>query len=330
MTKAGALIRVDFVLLPGSLILDWAGPAEALRIANQALARKGLAPQFDIRFVGPRPESVSSVGARIAGLEALPPLPQPDPHWVVLLGQVGKHIDTNSAEAADLLHWLAGLRLQAGQQEVLCVCAGSVIAARAGLLNHRQATTHHHHLDDLREAASQCQVQTNRVFVMDPPVYSSAGVTTGIDLFLHRIGDVCGPVIAADVAQAMVVALRRGPTDPELSPFLQGRNHLHAGVHRVQDAVSQRPADDWGVEQMAALANTSARHLGRLFAGHAGMSPLAYLRSIRLAAAEAALDAGLNVSQAADVAGFGSDTQLRRAWRQWGRPGTPRAAIQRR
>ena len=71
-----------------------------------------------------------------------------------------------------------------------------------------------------------CDVVANRVFLMDGPVSSSAGVTTGIDLFLHRITAVCGPALAAQVAQAMVVALRRGPNDPELSPFLCHRNHL--------------------------------------------------------------------------------------------------------
>ena len=77
------------------------------------------------------------------------------------------------------------------------------------------------------EADPTCRVQSNRVFVTDGPVCSSAGVTTGIDLMLHRISGVCGPVVAAQVAQALVVGLRRGLHDPELSPFLRHRHHLH-------------------------------------------------------------------------------------------------------
>ncbi|MFM9429001.1 transcriptional regulator GlxA family with amidase domain [Variovorax sp. GrIS 2.14] len=104
----------------------------------------------------------------------------------------------------------------------------------------------------------------NRVFVLDPLVYRSAGVTTGIDLMLQLIADACGEPPVAKVAQTMVVALRRGPNDPELSPFLAYRNHLHAALHRVQDAVSEQPHDDWNVARMAEVAHTSARHLTRL------------------------------------------------------------------
>ena len=132
--------------------------------------------------------------------------------------------------------------------------------------------------------------------------------------------------LAAQVAQAMVVALRRGPNDPELSPFLSHRNHLHAALHRVQDAVGQQPQADWSVARMAEVACTSPRHLTRLFLAHAAIAPLQYLRRIRLDVAEAALRAGHNVTQAAQIAGFSSDTQLRRTWHQLGKPGTPSEA----
>ena len=226
-------------------------------------------------------------------------------------------------EARALLHWLRGLRPVAGQLELITVCAGSVLAAHAGLLTGRRATTHHQHLEELAAVDPRCDVVANRVFVADGAVYSSAGVTTGIDLLLHRISDTCGPALAAQVAQAMVVALRRGPNDPEFSPFLHHRNHLHPALHRVQDAVGQQPQADWSVPQMAEVAHTSPRHLTRLFLEHAGIAPLQYLRRIRLATAEAALRSGQNVTQAALMAGFSSDTQLRRAWHQFGRGGTP-------
>lgn len=320
-------IRVHFVLMPDSLLLDWAGPAEALRTANAALQRHGQAPRFSLHFCGPQETVRSSVGAMLSQVEPLPTheaLKAGDAlDWVVIVGQIGDQIDVSSAASRALLHWLTGLPLHAGSCELLCVCAGAVLAAHAGLLTHRRATTHHHHLHELQTVDRQCAVQFNRVFVMDPPVYTSAGVTTGIDLFLHRISEVCGPAITAEVAQTMVVGLRRGPQDPELSPFLEGRQHLHPSVHRVQDAVSLQPADDWTVDRMADVAHTSSRHLARLFQEHTGMAPLTWLRSIRLATAAAALQAGHSVSRAASLAGFASDTQLRRAWHHFGRQGTP-------
>lgn len=179
------------------------------------------------------------------------------------------------------------------------------------------------HADELRAVEPRCEVIANRVFVLDSPLCSSAGVTTGIDLMLNRIGETCGEALAARVAQTMVVALRRGPNDPELSPFLAYRNHLHAALHRVQDAVSEQPQADWTVPGMAQLAHTSPRHLTRLFQEHADVAPLAYLRRLRLATAQLALQSGANVTRAAEISGFGSDTQLRRAWRQFGLDGSP-------
>ena len=322
-------VDVHFVLLDDSLILDWAGPAEALRIANARQQARGLPAPFRLHFVGPREQTCSSVGAQLSGLQPLPDLRAPTAgcHWVVLVGQPGERIVLESAAARELLHWLRGLRLARERVELLCVCAGAVIAAHAGLLHGHRATTHHHHLDELRRAAPGCEVLSNRVFVTDAPVFSSAGVTTGIDLVLHRVAARLGPALAAEVAQTMVLALRRGPQDPELSPFLNHRNHLHPTVHKVQDAVSLAPQEDWSVPRMAACGHTSPRHLARLFDEHAGISPLAYLQRIRLALAQAALQSGRNVTQAAQMAGFASDTQLRRAWHRHGQPGVPGDAL---
>jgi transcriptional regulator GlxA family with amidase domain len=322
LSPSGKATEVLFVLMPDSLILDWAGPAEALRIANQCLLAAGRPAAFKLRFVGPEACTPSSVGAMLSHIEPMPKL-LPEACWVVLVGQTGSRIEVESAPARQLLRWLRGLQLSIGHVELLTVCAGAVLAAHAGLLDGRRATTHHHHLDELRGVAPACSVESNRVFVMDGPLCSSAGVTTGIDLFLHRISMICGPALAAQVAQAMVVALRRGPNDPELSPFLRHRNHMHPALHRVQDAIGQQPQADWSLQRMAVVACTSARHVSRLFTSHAGVAPLVYLRSIRLDLAEAALRSGHSVTQAAELAGFHSDTQLRRTWHQLGKPGSP-------
>jgi transcriptional regulator GlxA family with amidase domain len=318
----GAAIDVLFLLLPGSLVLDWAGPAEAFRIANQWLARDQAPPRFRLRFVGPRDRQPSSVGIELAGIEPLPAQVTPGA-WVVLVGLPGPRVELDNPGARAAVRWLAGLRPGENGLRLVTVCAGALLAAHAGLLAGRRATTHHHHLEELRAAAGPCEVVSNRVFVIDGPVASSAGISTGIDLALHLIAGECGPALAAAVAQTMVVPLRRGPHDPELSPFLAYRNHIHPALHRVQDAVGAEPRLPWTVPRMAAAAHTSARHLNRLFLRHAGVAPLEYLRHLRLAVARAALASGSSVTRAAELAGFSSDTQLRRAWRRFGLEGSP-------
>lgn len=135
----GAPIQVLFALLPGSLVLDWAGPAEALRIANQRLQAQGLPPRFELHFVSPQSETVSSVGLMLAGLAPLPDT-LPAPCWVVLVGLPGREICVTSDAARALLHWLRGLRLEPQVLELVSVCAGSVLAAHAGLLAGRRCS----------------------------------------------------------------------------------------------------------------------------------------------------------------------------------------------
>jgi transcriptional regulator GlxA family with amidase domain len=319
--------QVVFVLQDDSLVLDWAGPAEALRIASQQIAalQPGVAP-FALRFVGAAAESTSSVGAR---LQALEPLPEnlPEGSWIVLVGRTSAaearaQADPSPAERA-LIAWLARLRPGGPGLRLVTVCSGALLAARAGLLAGRNCTTHHHHLDDLARLAPTAGVVQDRVFVQHGEVFTSAGVTAGIDLALHLIAGHAGELIAARVAQQMAVALRRSAADPQLSPLLAHRQHLNARLHRVQDALSLAPREDWPLARMAALAAATPRTLSRLFAQHTGTSPQAYLRGVRLAVARQALEAGASVAAASEAGGFNSELQLRRAWAAAGWPGSP-------
>jgi transcriptional regulator GlxA family with amidase domain len=175
----------------------------------------------------------------------------------------------------------------------------------------------------LRRLAPGAHVVDNRVFVIDGALASSAGITAGIDLMLHLIADECGEAMAAGVAEDMVVYLRRSSNDPEMSPFLAHRRHLHGAVHKVQNAISAEPERKWDMASMAAIGHVTERHLLRLFLTNAGVSPLDYLRAIRLEIARESIDHGASVSRAAEKAGFTSSLQLRRVWnRQWG--GSPK------
>jgi transcriptional regulator GlxA family with amidase domain len=329
MIACADLIDVLFVIVPHSLLLDIAGPAEAFRLANQHRELRGLSPRFRLRFASPTTSLSTSVGLE---LSALAPLPErlSAPTWVVVVGQPTVHVRQMTPAILRTAHWLQhalrdSLAAQSTPHRLLTICSGTLLAARAGLLGTRHCTTHHELLDALRALAPRAQVIDNRVFVVDGPLASSAGITAGIDLALHLIGDECGEALAASVAEDMVVYLRRSPRDPELSPFHMHRRHLHATVHRVQDAIVTKPDHEWDMPTLASVGNSTERHLLRLFIENAGVSPLHYLRLIRLERARQSLEYGATVTRAAEVAGFRSGLQLRRAWsRQWG--GSPRDA----
>lgn len=331
MIASASLIDLLFVIAPHSLLLDIAGPAEAFRLANLHRDRQGLPPRFRLRFTGPEARVPTSVGLGLLDLE---PLPErlTSPTWVVLVGQPSAKVAVATPAIGTIATWLrrrlhAGLRAGDTPHRLVTICSGTLLAARAGLLGGRHCTTHHELLASLRALAPEAEVIDNRVFVVDGPVASSAGITAGIDLALHLIADECGEALAASVAEDMVVYLRRSARDPELSPYLVHRRHLHAAVHRVQDAIVTKPERDWTMTSLAAVGHATGRHLLRLFLDQTGVSPLDYLRSIRLERARRSLECGESVTRAAESAGFRSALQLRRAWRrQWG--GSPRDAMQ--
>ena len=143
--------------------------------------------------------------------------------------------------------------------------------------------------------------------------HPSAGITAGIDLALHCIARSAGDAVAASVAQVMVAAGRRGALAPQASPLLALRDHLHPAVHRVQDAVCEQPGIDWSAQALADVAHVTPRHLTRLFRLHTGGTPRDYVERVRMALARDAIGRGARVSQAADLAGFRTDRQWRRA-----------------
>ncbi len=267
---------VLFVMLPGTLLLDMAGPAEAFRLANQRLQQRGQRAAYRLRFVGPQAQAATSVGAALADIQALPAELAEDT-LVVLLGQPSgaeSPLQRPLSRAwTDTRRWLARVvaphleraaAADAPPVRLMTVCAGALLAADAGLIGTRRCTTHHEMLDTLQALAPAAQVQSNRLFVVDGALASSAGITAGIDLALHLIAQDHGDALAAAIAQVMVVYVRRGPDEPELSPLLSGRQHLHPAVHRVQNAVVDDPACHWSLQAMAAVAHVTPRHLSRL------------------------------------------------------------------
>jgi transcriptional regulator GlxA family with amidase domain len=311
------LKHVYFVVLPNLVLLDLAGPAEAFR-----LARRHLPDSYQLHFIGPKPEMLAAVGLQLSALEPLPgKLSEED--IVVVTGVSGESVDLNDPSTQRVVAWLASGVVSPAL--LICVCAGSVIAGKAGLLAGRECTTHHSHIEELRTVAPEARVLDNRIFVEDGQVLTSAGVTAGLDLALHVIGMHLGPRVAADVARDLVVYLRRSGSDPALSPWVQHRNHLHPAVHRVQDAVARKPAASWTADELSAVACTSPRNLARLFAEHAHCSPLDYVQLIRFAfAKELVTQSQLDLERIAARAGFRSVQQLRRVWARW-EPRTPSA-----
>ncbi|MCB8874324.1 GlxA family transcriptional regulator [Acidisoma silvae] len=310
-----AEVAIIVVVPPRVLLLDIAGPIEVLRKANLEQDRL----RFIITYVGPSAETGSSIGLGLSGIKALPER-VPDDALVVIPGSADQPLgatlpdrDSDGPQEAAIIDWLQrvirpGIRLAS-------ICSGALIAARAGLLDGYDCTTHHACTTDLIRLAPAARVRENRLYVEDGDRLTSAGITAGIDLMLHVVAQMAGPAVALAVARYLVVYLRRGGADPQLSPWLEGRNHIHPVIHRAQDAVAANPAADWSVERLAQIAAASPRNLSRLFNDHAGMSVTDYVSRMRIALARELLTGSrLDMEAVAEHSGFASARQLRRAW----------------
>ncbi|OZI77520.1 GlxA family transcriptional regulator [Bordetella genomosp. 12] len=303
---------VYFVVLEDIVLLDLAGPAEALRIANRYVPGR-----YALHYCGPQRDVQSGLqGLYLSGLAPLPDS-LPAHALVVISGLVGARYDLDRPDRRALIDWLAR-RAPADGFGLMSVCAGALMLAAAGLLAGRECTSHHSCLEALRALAPEARVLENRIFVESAGLWTSAGITAGIDLALHMVARDCGPRVASAVAREMVVYMRRAGSDAALSPWLDHRNHLHPGVHRVQDAILRDPGADWSAPRLAEQAHTSARHLNRLFAEHAGCTPMDYLYQVRLTLAKELLrETRLDLERVAERAGFGSAHHLRRVWRRY-------------
>ncbi|MGH1570198.1 GlxA family transcriptional regulator [Methylobacterium sp. P31] len=331
MTGATRRIPVLVVLPPRTLLLDLAGPVEVLRIAGAVQDRV----TFALSYAAPEVRTRSSIGLDLSGAGPLPPTIEPGT-IVLLPGSAARVIGSGADRAEDadaearIVDWLRGA-IRPGHT-VVTVCEGALLAARAGLLDGYACTTHHASCARLAAMAPRAMVRENRLFVQDRDRFSSAGVTAGVDLMLHLVAEWAGPAAAVAVARTLVVYMRRGPDDPQLSPWLEGRSHLHPVVHRAQDAIAADPALDWSPAALGRLVGASPRNLARLFRSHAGMTVTDAVNRARVAlAGDLIAQTDLSLEQVAERAGFGSARHMRRVWRLF-HPAAPsrlRAALAR-
>jgi len=310
------VIAIYVVLTPRTLLLDVAGPMEVLRRANLLQQRV----RFDVCYVSSARKLRTSIGVTLADIGALPRT-LPDEAMVVVGGSADALIDGAGAEPVDAEHeaqivaWLRK-KIRPGHR-LVTICSGALLAARAGLLDGYTCTTHHLSCAELAALAPQAKVLENRLYVEDGERLSSAGITAGIDLMLHVVAQTIDPACALAVARYLVVYLRRSGSDPQLSPWLEGRNHIHPSVHRVQDAIAGDPARAWPARTLARIANTSPRHLSRLFHEHTGMHLADYRNRLRAALARELIgQTRLDMERVAERAGFASTRQFRRVWQQ--------------
>lgn len=305
MTK----ISVGILLFPGFQLLDVAGPRDAFAEA-EALSRR--VHQYSIMTVGTTRGSITSS----SGMTVVPDRtifdPCPDFDTVLIPGGVGIF---DAMQDAGLCEWVVA-RSRACRR-LAAICNGAFLLGAAGLLDGRTATTHWIDAGNLARQFPRAIVEPDRIYVKDKGIYTTAGVTAGIDLSLVLIEEDFGRVLALDVAKYLIVYLRRAGGQSQFSPLLDVQGTANSEVERLQHYLQENLREQHTLDSIAKKAHMSARNLSRLFARDCGISPMAFLNDARIDAARRMLEeTDCSMKEIAAKCGFDSPTGLRRAFQR--------------
>ncbi|MEV0128819.1 GlxA family transcriptional regulator [Dactylosporangium sp. NPDC050688] len=210
---------------------------------------------------------------------------------------------------------VAWLRATApGARRVASVCTGAFLLAEAGLLDERRATTHWRHAGALARRFPRVTVDTEPIFVRDGDVWTSAGVTAGIDLALAVVEADHGRDVALAIARHLVMFVRRPGGQRQFSAQLAAQVAARDPLREVQRHIAEHPAGDLSVDALARLANLSPRQFSRAFTAEVGTPPGRYVDRVRLETARRHLEEGAFVEDTARACGYGTGEAMRRAF----------------
>lgn len=301
---------VDIVVYPGFKAMEAIGPLTVFNYANLYLGRQGRTPAYTLRIAAATKGAVAS--DTFMSLDATQALNLGDlPDVAVIVGT--RHIEAAIRDNPAIVAWAraAAPRLQ----RMIALCSGSFFLAEAGVLDGCPATTHWSVATLLERNYPAVQVNADAIFIRHCNLWTSAGVTAGIDLALAVVEDDLGRDVALEVARELVVYLKRPGGQSQFSLHLASQTTSHPGIRQVQEWVLAQPTHPHTMSDMAARAAMSERNFRRVFVKEAGQSPMAFVETARLEAARRQLESSdLPLKTIALTAGFGSDERLRRAF----------------
>ncbi|MFO0616827.1 MAG: helix-turn-helix domain-containing protein [Polyangiaceae bacterium] len=300
--------RLAFVVFPGFQILDVTGPIAAFEIAAR------FAPgAYALSVVGARAGRVSSSSG--VALDAAPATHRTRWHTILVSGGEGTRAPIEPA----LRRFLLGA--PARVERIASVCSGAFLLAALGLLDGRRATTHWTRCASLARRFPAVRVEPDRIFTRDGPVWTSAGITAGIDLALAMIGEDLGEDVARRTARQLVVYHRRPGGQSQFSELLE----LDRGEPAFAELLGwarARLREDLGVARLAKRAGMSPRNFARRFVAATGVTPARAIERVRVEVARELVErARGSIEEAAERAGFGDPERMRRAFvRAFGQP----------
>lgn len=304
-------MKTFLIIVPdGGMLFEAAGIADILMQANRLMPAGGKNSPYQVTVATTQPHRVvhGVSGLNLLADHRLCDLDPELPRDTILI--TGKGL--TEEEGSDVVDWVK--RAAPHARRVVSICGGAMLLAKTGLLDGRHATTHWRLLDALQAEFPQITVERGPIYVQDGPVWTSGGVSSGFDLTLALVEDDQGFNLARDVAQDLVMFLRRPGGQAQFSRYLL--NQASEGpIRELQLWLSENLTGDLSVEALAERAAMSPRNFTRVFTRETGITPAKYVEEVRLNAARQRLEQTTQgVEQIAQVTGFGSGLNLRRVF----------------
>jgi transcriptional regulator GlxA family with amidase domain len=302
---------VVVVVFDGVQTLDVSGPCEVFAGANQVLDATGsTAPRYALHVVSAGGGTVTTEAGLGLVASDLASTDELDVDTLLLPGGAGVHAAAADPALVDQVRAVA-----ARARRTVTVCSGTFLAAAAGLLDGRRVTTHWARAERLRRQYPAIEVDADPIYVRDGDVWTSAGVTAGIDLALALVEDDHDARTAQTIARWLVMFLRRPGGQTQFATGVWAPRADDEPVRRAQTLIELHPADDHRVDRLAARVGMSERHFIRRFTSGTGTTPARYVSEVRLDAARRALEETDDTLEAiARRCGFGTGETLRRTF----------------
>ncbi len=307
----GRTHRVVMLGYPDAQMLDITGPLEAFARSSRLLSARGISriPAYSVEVVSLKagPFATSS-GVQLVAAQAYRDVTSAD--TLLIAGGYG-HLDLMADP--EVLAWIC--RMARKVKRLGSVCNGALILAKTGLLDGRSATTHWDDVEELLRIGPSIKVQPDAIYVRDGNIYTSAGITAGIDMALAMVEEDWGQPVALATAQLLVMFLKRPGGQSQFSAQLAAQFSEDDKLRELQLWMLEHLQQDLSVPKLAARVAMSERNFARRFTGSTGMTPAAYVSKIRLEAARRKLEENdLQVSQVARRCGFGTQETMRRCF----------------
>jgi transcriptional regulator GlxA family with amidase domain len=302
---------VVIVTFPGVQSLDVVGPFEVFAGARQAATAHGIDAGYRVQLATLEAGPVVAESGLTLTAE---PLPTGQGGIDTLLLPGGRGVD-EARQTPELVAWVR--RTAPTARRVATVCTGAFLAAEAGLLDGRRVTTHWARALDLATDYPSVEVDADPIYLRDGHLWSSAGVTAGIDLALAMVEDDLGTDIAQLIARWLVMFLHRPGGQTQFATPVWVRRAARSPVREAQARVESTPGADHRVAALAASASMSERHFARVFAAEVGETPSRFVERVRTEAARRDLESTRDTLDViARRCGFGTAETLRRTFRR--------------